>query len=518
MVIFTLLLRALKPLSWLITWLVETVLVVWRLAKARVHLIILGAKFPGPPAFPLFGNLLAVFCGDSEALTKYIDYIWNKYGNLHRSYIGPVLVVTTGRHQDHEKLLASNDYLNKGLIYFFMKPWLGDGLLMSSGEKWHSRRKMLTPAFHFKILDQFVPVFNSNGEEFIRQLRKRADGRAFDIWPLCKLLTLDVICETIMGVRVNAQTISNSPYVTAVNEISAIIYNRGMRPWEYPPFIFRFTKLGRRHQECLDILHSTTEKVIRERRTELEKISEGKTLDVDELGRRRRVAFLDLLLLIARDGSLSDADIREEVDTFMFEGHDTTAAAISFTVFLLSRHPAVQEKVLEELDSIFDTSKPLDPTIHELSELKYLDMVIKESLRIFPPVGAVSRQITSDFRLASSPLTVPSGAMLFLTFHLLHRDPEVFPEPNEFDPQRFAPEETVRRHPFAYLPFSAGSRNCIGQRFAMLELKSVLAKLIWNFRILPAPDFEPILVWEIITKSKNGIFVRLEERSRKKMG
>ncbi|GLH05333.1 Cytochrome P450 4g15 [Gryllus bimaculatus] len=321
-----------------------------------------------------------------------------------------------------------------------------------------------------------------------------------------------------MGVRVNAQTISNSPYVTAVNEISAIIYNRGMKPWEYPPFIFRFTKLGRRHQECLDILHSTTEKVIRERRTELEKISEGKTLDVDELGRRCRVAFLDLLLLIARDGSLSDADIREEVDTFMFEGHDTTAAAISFTAFLLSRHPAVQEKVLEELDSIFDTSKPLDPTIHDLSELKYLDMVIKESLRIFPPVGAVSRQITSDFRLASSPLTVPAGAMLFLTFHLLHRDPEVFPEPNEFDPQRFAPEETVRRHPFAYLPFSAGSRNCIGQRFAMLELKSVLAKLIWNFRILPAPDFEPILVWEIITKSKNGIFVRLEERSRKKMG
>ncbi|GLH05336.1 Cytochrome P450 4C1, partial [Gryllus bimaculatus] len=355
------------------------------------------------------------------------------------------------------------------------------------------------------ILDQFVPVFNSNGEEFIRQLRKRADGRAFDIWPLSKLLTLDVICETIMGVRVNAQTNSNSPYVKAVNDISTIIIERALRPWELSSFIFRFSKLGRRHQQCLDVLHGTTDKVIQERKAELDKLSEGKTLDVDELGRRRRVAFLDLLLLIARDGSLSDADIREEVDTFMFEGHDTTAAAISFTAFLLSRHPAVQEQILEELETIFDSSKPLEPSIQELSELKYLEMVIKESLRIYPPVCVVARQINSDLPLESSTLTIPAGTTLFLNFYLLHRDPEVFPDYESFDPERFTPEQTVRRNPFSYLPFSAGSRNCIGQRFAMLELKSIMAKLVWNFRILPDPNYEPELVWELILKSQNGI-------------
>ncbi|GLH05339.1 Uncharacterized protein GBIM_10961, partial [Gryllus bimaculatus] len=199
--------------------------------------------------------------------------------------------------------------------------------------------------------------------------------------------------------------------------------------------------------------------VIQKRKAELEMLTDGKTLDVDELGRRRRVAFLDLLLLIARDGSLSDADIREEVDTFMFEGHDTTAAAISFTAFLLSRHPAVQEKILGELEAIFDCSKPLEPSIQELSQLKYLEMVIKESMRIYPPVSGVARQISSDLRLESSTLTVPSGATLFLNFYFLHRNPELFPYPERFDPERFTQEETVRRKPFSYLPFSAGSRQ-----------------------------------------------------------
>ncbi|KAK7874324.1 hypothetical protein R5R35_007798 [Gryllus longicercus] len=450
MEISTVLLRVIGSLPWLISSLLGIVEALWRMVLARIRLIYHAAKFPGLFAWPIVGNWLL---------------LWN--GN-------------------------------------------------TRGEKWHSRRKMLTPAFHFKILDQFVPVFNSNGEEFIRQLRKRADGRAFDIWPLCKLLTLDVICETIMGVRVNAQTNSNSPYVKAVNDISTIIIERALRPWELSSFIFRFSKLGRRHQQCLDILHGTTDKVIQERKAELDKLSEGRTLDVDELGRRRRVAFLDLLLLIARDGSLSDADIREEVDTFMFEGHDTTAAAISFTVFLLSRHPAVQEKILEELEATFDSSKPLETSIQELSELKYLEMVIKESLRIYPPVCAVARQINSDLPLESSNLTIPAGTTLFLNFYLLHRDPDVFPDCESFDPERFIPEQTVRRNPFSYLPFSAGSRNCIGQRFAMLELKSIVAKLVWNFRILPDPNYDPELVWELILKSQNGISVRLEERSRNK--
>ncbi|GLH04909.1 Cytochrome P450 4c3 [Gryllus bimaculatus] len=280
---------------------------------------------------------------------------------------------------------------------------------------------------------------------------------------------------------------------------------------------------------------------------------------------RRRVAFLDLLLLAARDGSLSDADIREEVDTFMFEGQDTTEAALSFAIYLLASHPDVQEKVLEELKSVFDWSQPLQPTIQQLGELKYLEMVIKEVLRLYPSVPAIFRDITEDDKLPSTGHVIPDGTVMIVSPWAVHRNPEVYPDPEKFDPERFSAGETARRHPYAFLPFSAGPRNCIGeahaqfvvlqrngilkslnssndswlpltftslrlpalqrrpaqlhrrehnqsQRFAMLEMKSVLAKVIWNFEMFVEPGFTVLPGWKLILKPVNGVRIRLDDR------
>ncbi|GLG92377.1 Cytochrome P450 4C1 [Gryllus bimaculatus] len=370
-------------------------------------------------------------------------------------FLGPLLFVYTSSPKDNEMILSGYKFIHKGLLYKFFHPWLATGLLTSTGEKWRTRRKALTPAFHFKIIDQFVPVFNSCSDVFVQQMRARVGAKGFDVWEDVKLLTLDVICETAMGFKINAQIDSNSEYVTALNELLALTVLRMMKPWLFFDWIYWLTPSGRQYKKCLPILHNTTDRMIRERRKELLLLEkEGGTLDADELGRRRRLVFLDLLILMARDGSLSDMDIREEVDTFLFEGHDTTSSGIAFAIFLLSKHPDVQEKIYEELESIFDTSKPISPTISELSELKYLEMVIKESLRLYPPVIMILRSIQQEVVLPES------------------------------------------------------------QRFAMLEMKNVLAKLVWNFRVLPEPGFEPSLVWEVILKSQNGLFVRLEERQR----
>ncbi|GLH05341.1 uncharacterized protein GBIM_10962 [Gryllus bimaculatus] len=164
----------------------------------------------------------------------------------------------------------------------------------------------------------------------------------------------------------------------------------------------------------------------------------------------------------------------------------------------------VLDKILKELESVFDPKQPLELSLQKLSELKYLEMVVKESLRIYPPVPLFNRRNPEDTALVSGHV-MPEGCSITLSPFGIHRDPEVFPEPEMFIPERFSPEESARRHPYAYIPFSAGPRNCIGQRFAMLELKSVLAKVVWNFRLLPAPDFEPELTWELTLQSANGI-------------
>ncbi|GLG92376.1 Probable cytochrome P450 4p2 [Gryllus bimaculatus] len=545
-----------RALLGVVLLILSPVLALWRFITWRIRYMYLGEKLPGPKGWPLLGVVPNIPSLTTKGIFDYFMGVAAKYGDFTTGlYIGPILFVYTKSPKDLEMLLSGYKYIHKGIFYKFLHPWLATGLLTSTGEKWRSRRKALTPAFHFKIIDQFVPVFNSCSDVFVQQMRARVGTKGFDVWEDVKLLTLDVICETAIGYKINAQTDRNSEYVKALTELLRLTAVRMFTPWLFFDWIYWLTPAGRRYKKCLSVLHGTTDRMIRERRKDLLMLEEeGGTLDADELGRRRRLVFLDLLILMARDGSLSDMDIREEVDTFLFEGHDTSSAGISFTIFLLSRHSDVQqglqqpglalqfpvlpgyrvsapefgalrlthrlicepspEKIYEELKSFFDTSKPIRPNISEISELKYLDMVIKESLRLYPPVTLFSRDIHQEIVLPDSQAVLPAGSSTILTPLLWHRNPDVYPDPEKFDPERFSADECARRHPYAYLPFSAGPRNCIGQRFAMLEMKNVIAKLVWNFRVLPEPGFEPSLVWEIILKSQNGLFVRLEERQR----
>ncbi|KAK7793715.1 hypothetical protein R5R35_007871 [Gryllus longicercus] len=507
-----------RLLHGLVTLILRPILELWKFITWRIRYVYLGEKISGPKCWPLIGGILNFHSFTPKGVTDFLLELPQIYGydfSPGRMFLGPLLFVYTNSLKDYEMLLSGYKFLDKGLLYKFLQPWLATGLLTSTGEKWRSRRKALTPAFHFKIIDQFVPVFNSCSDVFVQQMRARVGAKGFDVYEDVKLFTLDVICETAMGYKINAQIDSNSEYVTTLNELLRLTIVRGMKPWLYLDCIYFLTPSGRQYKKCLSILHGTTDRMIRERRKDLLLLEkESGTLDVDELGRRRRLVFLDLLILMARDGSLSDMDIREEVDTFLFEGHDTTAAGIGFTIFQISRHPDIQEKVYEELKSVFDPSKSIRPNISDLSQLKYLEMVIKESLRLFPPVILITRKIQEETILPESHTVLPEGTNMFLTPYGMHHNPNVYPDPEKFDPERFSKEECARRHPYAYLPFSAGPRNCIGQRFAMLEMKNVIAKLVWNFRVLPEPGFEPSLVWEVILKSENGILIRLEERQR----
>ncbi|XP_067120777.1 uncharacterized protein [Centruroides vittatus] len=411
-------------------------------------------------------------------------------------------------------ILSNNDVLNKSRLYDLMHPWIGTGLLTSTKEKWKQRRKLLTPAFHFNILETFQPIFNEHSFVLVQKLNKLEPNSWIDIVPLMSLCTLDIIGETAMRVKLRSQENESSEYVQAVGKMDSLVTERVMYPWYQFDFIYYLTSAGKKFKRYVNIIHNFTRQVISERKEEfikiLKELKDGSEEDVF-LQKKEKKPFLDLLLhhhLI--HGDITEEDIREEVDTFMFEGHDTTAIGISWTLYNLGLYPDIQERAYEELYTIFGDDRERPITCDDLRDMKYIECVIKETLRLYPPVPVISRWHSEEFKIGET--TVPKNSIVNIFIHSLHRDPEFYPDPEKFNPERFYGENGKERNPFSYIPFSAGARNCIGQRFALMEEKVVVASILRHFRIYAKgkPD-KMIEGGQLVLRSVNGINLKFQK-------
>ncbi|XP_003741915.1 cytochrome P450 4c3 [Galendromus occidentalis] len=480
---------------------------------------------PGPYnlfrlAFPFFDDLRFLFGKGDLDLQKVFHTIIQGFSQVAREqglcriYVALKPFVFIFDAVAVESLITSNEHIDKADVYRILHPWLGTGLLTSSSAKWRSRRKLLTPAFHFSILDEFVPSVNQQSLILVGRLRGHAE-EDFDLVNDVTLCTLDVICETAMGISVQAQQGFNSDYVQAIYDLGNSMYVRLARPWLKADFVFKMSKEGRKFQKSLVILHGFTRKIIRERKQK--RLAQMNGTTTDDLGIKKRVAFLDLLMDIhVEEGSLSLEDIAEEVDTFMFEGHDTTAAGISFCLYLLGLSPDKQERAQRELDEVVGDASHI--TTEHLPRLKYLEAVIKESQRLYPSVPNVGRNLRKDLTMPNG-VTIPAGSTCIVAISELHRNPKYFEYPLEFIPERFLPEgkHLMAKNPFCFIPFSAGPRNCIGQRFAILEEKIIIGHVLRNFSIRSLQERDELfLSVELVTRSLCGLRVRLNERQRRK--
>ncbi|XP_017773169.1 PREDICTED: uncharacterized protein LOC108560224 [Nicrophorus vespilloides] len=463
--------------------------------------IVLGRKknvtiFPGPKPFPVIGNILE-FINQSDILPKCVRFM-TEFGENFTLHLGPIVFFQISDPNLVEKLMNTQEFHEKAELYNFLKSWLGTGLLTSLGEKWQRHRKIITPTFHFQILEKFLVTFDLKSSILVEKLKKHSDQIDFDISPYIYNCTLDIICETAMGISMNIQENSTSSYVQAVKDMSNIFLNRILSPLKQIDILYKYTSDYLLEKKSLHILHTTTEKVIYERKALIDE-------QFDSL-EGKKVAFLDMLF----NKGLSFDDIRNEVDTFMFEGHDTTGVALSFIVYCLSINPDIQDKVFEEQQQIYEKDPNIDLTYNILQSMNYLEKVIKETLRLYPSVPLFARKITRDFHFHDFVMKEGTTASIFAFG--MHRNPKYFPDPEKFDPERFSPENCRTRSPYVYIPFSAGSRNCIGQKFAMLEMKTSISRLVWNYKFLPCPGFKPDLVPAAVLKSLNGIRVKLVNR------
>ncbi|KAK7863480.1 hypothetical protein R5R35_010516 [Gryllus longicercus] len=468
---------------------------------------------PGCPALPLLGTTYRMLGLKRRELFASLDKTTRQYGPVFRTWNGSHGVVHLSEAEHIEIVLRSTVNIQKGYVYSFLKPWLGTGLLTSSGAKWHSHRKLITPAFHFNILDSFVEVFADKSEILVSRLEKEVgNSKGFDVYPYITRCALDIICETAMGTEMNAQDETDSPYLKAVCELTELIIQRIGKPWLHSDFTYSLTDQGAKFKDNLRILHDFTKKVIKERKEAMKNSEEFNNGTEDLFGRKKRMVFLDLLLEASKGGTvLSDEEIREEVDTFMFGGHDTTSTSMCWTLYLMALHLDVQEKVYEEQMEIFQGSDR-KPTMKDLSEMKYLERVIKESLRLYPIAPFITRQVTQDIEIGEYCL--PEGSQVMLHIYHVHRNHKYFPEPETFNPDNFLPERVLTRHPFAYVPFSAGSRNCIGQKFALLEEKAVLSAVVRRFRLRALdPPSRLQLLWELVLRPADGVRLTLQPRS-----
>ncbi|XP_046382672.1 cytochrome P450 4C1-like isoform X2 [Ischnura elegans] len=424
------------------------------------------SELPGPKIVPLFGNTYEFVENPLNKFTELLTHMIKTHGPIFRMWVGPfTCTVHVSSWRYAESIFNSSVHIDKSSLYSFLHSWLGTGLLTSTGAKWHLRRKLLTPAFHRSVLDSFQEVFSDKSDTLIKILEvERKKSESFDIAPFIWQCSLDIICETAMGTKMNIQesvSKNDTAYLKAISYAAESGLYRLLRPWLHPQLLFDISPRGRKYKKSVEIMHSFTNKVIQERKKEYldsKRMEVNGFTDENEKFRikKRRMAFIDVLIeTTLGDGEeekhhLTDEGIREEVDTFMFEGHDTTASGISWTIYLLGRHPDIQEEVAREINEVFGQESI--KSTQKLSELRLLDRCIHESLRLYPSVPVIARELNKEVKL--------------------------------------------------------------GQKFAMQEAKTVVASIVKNYRIesIESPQ-ELVLLMEMILRSQNGIKVRLHPRN-----
>ena len=465
---------------------------------------------PGLPTHWLYGNLHQI--QQNEAFLKaYRKSIAENGWKLSRIWYGPFIVFLVIHHNDPLKKILKSPKTK--FVYDLLKPWLGEGLLVAQGEKWHRNRRLLAPAFHFSILKQYVSIYNDCLDTLIRKWRpfglKKQPVRLFNS---ISVMSLDIISQCAFSYKSEYQGCSaQAEYLKAVLELSVCIAERFITPLYHIDWLYWLTPHGKRMKRLCKLVHNHAEMVIAERKKALG-LDEGRVQNASvfpkHVSERRTLDFLDILLTaVDEDGAgLTDLEVRDEVDTFMFAGHDTTTSGMCWTLYCLAKHPEHQEKVREEVRNVLKERRRLE--YNDLKDLKYTQWCIKEAMRLYTPVDSIFRELQEDMELDGQ--WYPKGMLIQVPIHTVHYNPLVWPNPEVYDPLRFNPVNAEGRDPYAYLPFSAGYRNCIGQMFALNEARTVVASIVHHFRLSVDEDHHVEVDPKIIHRAVNDIQLKLE--------
>ena len=411
------------------------------------------------------------------------------YGDVAWFRVGPYDLYLLS-HPDHVRdvLVAGHHAVVKSRILQEARKILGDGLLTSEGDSHKRNRRLLQPVFHHQRIETYGEVMADYAS---RASGRWNDGAEVDLHAELMALTLAIVGKTLFGTDVEE---ADAHQVADSLGTMLGLYDRFFLP--FAQYLERLPlPSNRRFWRAKDSLDEVVFGLIRDRR------SEGDRGD------------LLSMLLAARDGdegrggAMSDQQVRDEATTIFLAGHETTAIALTWTFYLLSQSPEVEERLRWELDKVLGDRVP---TPADLPELPYTRRVLSESLRLYPPAWTMGRTLIADLPVGG--YVVPAGATALLSQYVIHHDPRWYPDPWRFDPDRWEPEAVAARPKYSFFPFGAGPRMCIGEDFAWMEGMLVLATIArrWRFRLMPGQTIA--LDPRITLRPKYGMRMRVEGR------
>ncbi|XP_058117982.1 cytochrome P450 4d2-like [Anopheles ziemanni] len=465
-------------------------------------------NFRAVPSLPLLGSALLFRDTTPDGIVRTMTKFHRQYGkNLLLQELGNEFKLLTIDPRVIEQVMQTRN-IKKTKLYRFLSPWIGNSSVSLDGERWLTRRKIISPVFHYKMLNDFILTMVAQADVLVEKLRGNVGGSDFDIYLPVRYCTMDVIYETALGIKLQSQLNPNVQHVEATDEFLDLVHKRIFNPLMRSNFIYSFTKAGQRQKEIVKVLNNFMDTVIQER-----KHNDNAALESIEGNRSTRMTFLDLLLQTRYDGEpMPDEEIRGEVNTFMFAGHETITSCVSFALYYLSRNPTIQQKLYDEIVSVYGADgnvRSATITHASLQQLKYMEMVIKETLRMSPSVPFIGRTSAGDMTV--NGVVIPAETEVLINIYIMHNDPDQYPEPDRFLPERFENEDG--KTTFSYLPFSAGIRSCVGQRFATLEMKTILIKLLANYRMLSCKQENELQFKSDLTlKPLKGAFMQILER------
>ncbi len=420
---------------------------------------------------------------------------WHEQGDLVKLELGPV-TIHMAIHPDYVKhvTIESRQKYDKRKSYEMVrKLLLGNGLVSSTGELWQRQRKLMSPFFTPRGIEQYASIMIEDSQNFAQRWNKLAEqGQPVDMIDEMMKITASIILKTMFSVSIDPSALEMKEAVETLIKTSTL---RNLAVVKLP--LWLPTPQNRKYFASRNFVNTYVQEIIKQRRS---------------MPQKQWPSDLLTRLMTARDDesgkTMDDQQILDEAITIFFAGHETTARTLSFAWYALSQNPQVAEKLQAELDTVLGGR---EPTLNDLKQLPYTLQIIKETLRLYPAAPIYIRDAVEDDVINNQ--VIAAGTPVMLSPFLTHRHPDFWPNPEEFDPERWLPEREKAQHPQAYHPFATGQRVCIGNNFSLLESHILLAVLAARFnpRLLAGHKIQLEAVG--VLNSKNGIPMFIEKRS-----
>jgi cytochrome P450 len=436
---------------------------------------------PGPDGLPVVGTRLAFLRDPFGFMTRTA----REYGDIVQwdELEGPVYQLNHPEYVEQVLVGNNQNYVKGETFQKILGPVLGNGLLNSEGAVWRRNRHRIQPAFHPGRIREYAEMMTDLTEEAVAGWE---DGETLPIHEETMTLTLRIVARALFGADIDEHVPTVAAALEEFMESTESLTNF-LLPASVP------TPSRARTKRAAERLDAVVYDLIEERRADPgEDVISALVAATDDDG----------------EPAMSDDEIRDEVVTLLLAGHETTALSLTFTFYALARHPAVEERLVDELDRVLDGRAP---TMADLSELTYTEQVVKESMRLYPPVPGIVREPVKPDIVGG--YEIPAGATIRMNQWVVHRDPRWYDDPLAFRPERWTDDLEESLPKLAYFPFAAGPRRCIGDRFAMLEARLLLATIYGRYHLELTPGTELDLMATITARPKEEVPMTVRERT-----